>query len=68
MMILPGVVHNSRIHRHLNPKLKWFWSRLAVASAQSIELRGYVDNEDVVEAAPTGDAPTTSEYINDYIA
>ena len=42
-------------------KHKWLWSRLAVASAQSIWLRGYVKNEDVVGAAPTGDAPTTSE-------
>ena len=38
-------------------KLKWFSSRLAVVCAQSTE----VDNEDVVGAAPTGDAPTTSE-------
>ena len=29
--------------------------------AQSIEARCYVKNEDVVGAAPTGDAPTTSE-------
>ena len=29
--------------------------------AQSIEARCYVQNEDVVGAAPTGDAPTTSE-------
>ena len=43
------------------PKFKWFWSRIAVASAQSIEPRSYVMNEDVVGAAPTGDAPTTSE-------
>ena len=35
---------------------------LAVASAKSIEPRGYVENEDVVGAAPTGDAPTTSEW------
>ena len=43
-------------------KHKWFWSRVAVASAQSIEPRGYGENEDVVGAAPTGDAPTTSEW------
>ena len=29
--------------------------------AQSIEARCWVENEDVVGAAPTGDAPTTSE-------
>ena len=29
--------------------------------AQSIEARCLVENEDVVGAAPTGDAPTTSE-------
>ena len=38
-------------------------SRLALpVSGQSIEARGYVENEDVVGAAPTGDAPTTSEW------
>ena len=30
--------------------------------AQSIEARCYVEDEDVVGAAPTGDAPTTSEW------
>ena len=34
---------------------------LAVVFAQSIETRCSVENEDVVGAAPTGDAPTTSE-------
>ena len=29
---------------------------------QSIETRCNVENEDVVGAAPTGDAPTTSEW------
>ena len=37
-----------------------FSSRLA--SAQSIEARCWDENEDVVGAAPTGDAPTTSEW------
>ena len=37
-------------------------SRLAIVFAQSIEARCYVENEDVVGAAPTGDAPTTSEW------
>ena len=47
---------------HQFPKLKCFLSRLAVVFAQSIEARCYVENEDVVGAAPTGDAPTTSEW------
>ena len=38
-----------------------FSSRRAVVIAQSIEARGYVKNEDVVGATPTGDAPTTSD-------
>ena len=42
-------------------KLKWFSSRLAVACAQSIETKYQVDNSDVIGAAPTGVAPTTSE-------
>ena len=42
-------------------KLRWFSSRLAVVYAQSNEAKCLVDNEDVVGAAPTGDAPTTSE-------
>ena len=32
------------------------------AFAQSIEARRWVENEDVVGAAPTGGAPTTSEW------
>ena len=43
------------------PKLKCFSSRLAVVFAQSNEAKWEVENEDVVGAAPTGDAPTTSE-------
>ena len=46
---------------HQIPKLKCFLSPLAVGFAQSIEARCYVENEDVVAAAPTGDAPTASE-------
>ena len=30
--------------------------------AESLEARYWVENEDVVGAAPTGDAPTTSEW------
>ena len=37
-------------------------SRLVAVFAQSIEAMCLVENEDVVRAAPTGDAPTTSEW------
>ena len=49
---------------HQIPKLKCFFSRFAVVFAQSTETRGQVENEDVVEAAPAGDAPTTSQWWN----
>ena len=39
-----------------------FSSRLAVVFARSTEARCWVENEDVVEATPTGDASTTSEW------
>ena len=39
-----------------------FPPRPAVVFAQSIEDKCYFENEDVVEAAPTGPAPTTSEW------
>ena len=48
--------------RHTILKLKCFSSRLAVVFVQSAEARYQVENEDVVGAAPTGDAPTTSEW------
>ena len=60
--------HSSRIpsillcNTHPIPKHKYFSSRLAVLFAQSIEARCEVENEDVVGAAPTGDAPTTSGW------
>ena len=38
-------------------KLKWFLSRLDVVFAQNVEAMCYVENEDVV-----GAAPTTSEW------
>ena len=47
---------------HQIPKLKWFSSPLVDVFAQSIEARSKIGNEDVVGAAPTGDAPTTSEW------
>ena len=47
---------------HQISKLKIFLSHLAVTFAKYIEARYLVENEDVVGAAPTGDAPTTSEW------
>ena len=43
-------------------KLKCFSSCLAVA----FTYRCYIENEDVIRAAPTGDAPTTSEWSTIY--
>ena len=43
---------------HQIPKLECFSSRLAVVRFQSIEARCQAENEDVVEAAPSG-----SKYI-----
>ena len=43
-------------------RTKCFSSHLVVVFTQSVEVRCYVENEDVVGAAPTGDAPTTSEW------
>ena len=47
---------------HKIPKFKYFLSRLAVVFVQYIEAKCWVENEDVVDAAPTGDAPTTVEW------
>ena len=47
---------------HQIPKFKCFSSRLAAVFAQSTEARCSVENEDVVGAALTGAAPTTSEW------
>ena len=47
---------------HQIPQLECFSSRLAVAFAQYIEAKCSVENEDKVGAAPTGDAPTISEW------
>ena len=43
-------------------KPKYFSFHLAVFFAQSIEASCKVENEDIVGAAPAGDAPTTSEW------
>ena len=42
--------------------VKWVFSRLPVVFVQSIEDRCQVENEDVIGAAPIGDAPTRSEW------
>ena len=47
---------------HQIPKLKCFLSRRVIVPAQSIEAMYLVENEDVVGAVLTGDAPTTSEW------
>ena len=57
-----NVPSNLHYKVHQIPKLKCFSSHLAVAFAQSTEARYQAENEDVVGAAPTGDAPTTSEW------
>ena len=52
----------SNISRTKSQNLKCFSPRLAVVFAQFIEAIYQVENEDVVGAAPTGDAPTTYEW------
>ena len=47
---------------HQIPNFKSLLSRLAVFFVHSIEARYWIENEDGVGAAPTGDAPTTSEW------
>ena len=48
---------------HHIPTLKRFSYCLVAVFAESLEARCQVENEDVlVGAAPTGDAPTTSEW------
>ena len=51
----------SSISRTKSQNFKCIWYHLAVVFIQSIEAGCLVDNEDVVGAASTGDAPTTSE-------
>ena len=45
-----------------NLNTKCFLSSLAIVFTQSIEARCQVGNEGLVGAAPTGDAPATSEW------
>ena len=47
---------------HQISKLKCPLSRLVIVFAKYIEAKCWVENEDVAGAAPTGDAPTTSEW------
>ena len=47
---------------HQTPNLKCFLSHLAATFVQSIEAMYQVKNEDIVGAALTEDAPTTSEW------
>ena len=44
------------------PKLKCFSSQLTVIFAHYIEAKCWVENEDVVGAAPAGDASIASEW------
>ena len=53
---------------HQISKLKCFSSRPPVVFTQSNEARCWVKNEDVVGAAPIGDAPTNIWVINNFIA
>ena len=47
---------------HQIPTLNTLSYCYAASFAESLEARCQVDNEDVVGAAPTGDAPTTSQW------
>ena len=57
----PDVMLNLKNKSHLKI-LDFFSSCLTVEFARSIEARRYVVNEYVIRIAPTGDAPTTSEW------
>ena len=51
------------------PRLKYFTPPLAVVFVQPIEASSSVENEDVVGAAPAGDASATTEWsTNNFIA
>ena len=52
----------SNTRRIKSQNLNDFSSRLTIVFVQSIEASWYGENEDVVGAAPTGDAPTTYEW------
>ena len=61
--IIDNLLSSSPNWNWITPKLTCFSSGLAVVFAQSIEVRYEVENKDVVGAAPTGDAPTKSEWL-----
>ena len=68
-MLVLNLIHFSKrgpwwqsIKWHQFPELKNISRLVMQLSVQSIEARLYVENEDVVGAAPTGGAPTTSEW------
>ena len=50
------------IRRTKSQHLKDSRTVLQLSFGESLEARCQVENEDVVGAAPTGDAPTTSEW------
>ena len=56
-----SIVYLYNIRRTKSPNVN-VSSRLAVVFAQYFEAKCEVENEDVVGAAPTGDAPTISEW------
>ena len=61
-MILETYRQVSNIRRTKSQHLKRFSYCLTAVFAESLEARCQVENEDVVGAAPTGDAPTISEW------
>ena len=60
--LIDNLPSNLQYKSHQISKLKCFSSHPAVVFAQSVEATRYVDHSDVVGAAPTGDAPITSEW------
>ena len=64
MSILQYLPSNLYYKMHQISKFKCFSCVLAAVFSQSIESMWQVENEDVVGAAPTGDAPTTSEWYS----
>ena len=61
LLIQVNLPSSLKYKTHQIPTLKIFSYCIAAFVAESLEARCQVENEDVVGAAPTGDAPTTSE-------
>ena len=57
-----GYPQASNISRTKSQHLKDSHTVLWLSFAESLEARCWAENEDVVGVAPTGDAPTTSEW------